>query len=355
MNSWQHAVLRGSRILLLVATVVTTVLISSRQQAVADDSTSTPTAIPTAVATSTPIATDTPVPVATRLPTVKQEKSTPIATSAPFVASTPEPSVTPTFTALPEATKVPTALPTVPPLLAPTASNSGSAVWPSPAQLEQDARLRWGARVPSTVRRWAFLIVPAAREYNLDPNLVAAVMTMESNGDPLALSPADARGLMQVLHGPWDPRTNVFLGVSMLAHLYAEFGDWTLALAAYNAGEGAVQEYGGVPPYRETRDYVIVVRYLWDLYSHHKLTASRRSLFRSTLKDLTHFKGQSKKVAPLARIAHLPVVPSDPCGLTACQAAVAPSPASDVLDPFWPDSTTPDPLQRVDPFPAGGQ
>src|SRR5205085_12059626 len=132
-----------------------------------------------------------------------------------------------------------------------------------------NALLRWGDRIPASVRRWAYIVVPTARRYHLDPNLIAAVMTMESDGDPLAWnSTSDARGLMQVLHGPWDPRANILEGTKMLAGFYEQFHDPILALAAYNAGPNAVLSYGGVPPYRETRDYVVVVSYLYDLYSN---------------------------------------------------------------------------------------
>jgi hypothetical protein len=225
---------------------------------------------------------------------------------------------------------------------------------PSPAQLELDARLRWGDTVPDSVRRWAFLIVPAARKYGLNPNLIAAVMTMESNGDPLAWNQSsDARGLMQVLHGPWDPKKNVFTGARMLAGFLAQFNDLTLALAAYDAGPNAVLAYGGVPPYRETQDYVIVVRYLYDLFSHHTLTARRRALYRATLRDLQHFADQRKKVPRLARIGRVPIdsgtEPDLSCRhfASACLKSPAPQPIFATHDPFWPLGSSPDPLQRV--------
>ncbi len=177
--------------------------------------------------------------------------------------------------------------------------------------------------------------------------MIAAVMTMESNGDPLAESPADARGLMQILHGPWDPKTNVDEGAKMLAALYSQFGDWTLTFAGYNAGVGAVESYGGVPPFRETRDYVIVVRYLWDLFGHHRLNTSRRTQYRSTLRDLARFADQRKKVSKLARIAHVaPVTDEGGCGATSCTGAQAQR-TQVQTDPFWPVGGIPDPLQHV--------
>ena len=224
---------------------------------------------------------------------------------------------------------------------------------PSPAELRLNARLRWGTHVPAEIRRWAFLIVPAAHKYGLDPNLLAAIMTMESDGDPLAWNGgSDARGLMQVLHGPWDPQANVDAGARMFSQFYAEFQDLKLALAAYNAGPNAVLAYDGVPPYRETRDYVIVVTYLYDLFTHRKLTRKRRAQYRTTLKDLQRFADQRKKVHTLALTAHLPLTPDLDCRLV--QACNQPNPivVFSSLDPFWPIGEAPDPLQRVDPNPG---
>ena len=223
---------------------------------------------------------------------------------------------------------------------------------PSPAQLRLSARLRWGHHIPAAVRRWAFLIVPAAHKYTLSPNLIAAVMTMESGGDPLALSPADARGLMQVLHGPWDPAQNVDVGAHMLAAFLSQFHSVRLALAAYNAGPGAVQSYNGVPPYRETRDYVIVVSYLFSLYNHHVLNAHSKAHYRSALRDLAHFSDQQKRVAKVARITHEQGVVPSVCDVhtNACTSRPEYHPAVTQNDPFWLMPGAPDPLQRVDPL-----
>ncbi len=91
-------------------------------------------------------------------------------------------------------------------------------------------------------------------------------MQQESAGDPLAVSPAGARGLMQLMPGTadslgvrdsFDPEQNLAGGVRYLRQLLDRFGgDERLALAAYNSGPGTVERYGDVPPYRETRDYV---------------------------------------------------------------------------------------------------
>jgi hypothetical protein len=106
-----------------------------------------------------------------------------------------------------------------------------------------------------------------AADYRLDPNLVLAVIEVESNFNPNARSPKNAQGLMQLIPATatrfgvrdvWDPEQNLRGGMAYLRWLLGEFkGDVRLALAGYNAGEGAVREHGGIPPFRETQDYVV--------------------------------------------------------------------------------------------------
>ena len=118
-------------------------------------------------------------------------------------------------------------------------------------------------------------ILAAAKEHKVDPAFIAAVIRAESNGVPTAVSRKGARGLMQLMPAtarrlgvtrPFDPKENIRGGTAYLAQLAERFGETRadLVLAAYNAGENAVEEYGGVPPYRETRDYVKRVLALWD-------------------------------------------------------------------------------------------
>jgi soluble lytic murein transglycosylase-like protein len=114
-------------------------------------------------------------------------------------------------------------------------------------------------------------IAAAAARHGVDPLLVHAVIRAESAYDPKALSPRGAAGLMQLMpetakrYGVvdrFDPAQNVEGGARYLRDLIGMFeGDLSLALAAYNAGEAAVLRYGGrIPPYAETRDYVVRVR-----------------------------------------------------------------------------------------------
>ncbi len=110
------------------------------------------------------------------------------------------------------------------------------------------------------------LVRESAAEAGVDPRLVAAVTKTESNFDPRATSSTGAAGLMQLMpetardlgvSDRYDPAQNMRGGSHYLRQLLDRFhGDVTLAIAAYNAGPGAVEKYGGVPPFAETQAYL---------------------------------------------------------------------------------------------------
>jgi len=111
---------------------------------------------------------------------------------------------------------------------------------------------------------FADLIDAASTANGVDPQLVRVMIAVESAYQPRAVSPKGAMGLMQLMPAtarqysvtdPFDPKANIEAGVQHLKSLLGRF-ELGVALAAYNAGEAAVQRFGGVPPYRETRDYV---------------------------------------------------------------------------------------------------
>ena len=118
------------------------------------------------------------------------------------------------------------------------------------------------------------IIEEAAARHHVDPNLVRAVIKVESNFNPAAVSRKGAMGLMQLMpatarkfnvSNPFDPRQNVDAGVQHLRRLLDNFGgNVGLTLAAYNAGEGAVNRNNGIPPYSETRNYLRQFRGLYN-------------------------------------------------------------------------------------------
>lgn len=137
------------------------------------------------------------------------------------------------------------------------------------AQALQVARRSLTATLPAGIGE---LIERIAQEEGVDQALVRAVVQVESGGNPNAVSPKGAMGLMQLMprtaeamgvQDPFDPEQNLRGGVRLLRGLLQEFGDVRLALAAYNAGGPAVRRYGGIPPYAETQKFVQRVMALW--------------------------------------------------------------------------------------------
>ena len=128
------------------------------------------------------------------------------------------------------------------------------------------------------------LISQAARQEGMDPALMKALVAIESSYNYQALSGAGARGLTQVMpatgislgvepNSLWHPQTNLAAGTHYLATQGRTFGDWRLALAAYNAGPEAVKRYQGVPPYPETQAYVYHVLWMYSLFKQHEKNA----------------------------------------------------------------------------------
>jgi soluble lytic murein transglycosylase-like protein len=153
--------------------------------------------------------------------------------------------------------------------LTPTFVSSPDA--PSSASSASGARRAAAGRGGSSTR-FDTLIKEASRREGIDPALVKAVVQAESAFDPGAVSTAGAKGLMQLTDATarslgvadsFDPIQNVAGGVKYLKQLLGRYGgDTTRALAAYNAGPGAVDSFGGIPPYAETQGYVQKVLHL---------------------------------------------------------------------------------------------
>jgi len=151
---------------------------------------------------------------------------------------------------------------TVPPPPAATAPDEKAAVTPVPVEAIPNT--------PADLAAWA------ARKYQLPDSFVRSVMKAESGFQPNAVSPKGAIGLMQLMPDtarvlgvdPQDPRQNAAGGAQYLRQLLARYesdpNQVLLALAAYNAGPAAVDRYHGVPPYRETREYILRVLKNWD-------------------------------------------------------------------------------------------
>ena len=141
--------------------------------------------------------------------------------------------------------------------------------YPEPQPAGEEAPVQPAGEVPAiaplTMGPYEEIITSMAETHGVDPMLVRALIRVESADQPTARSNKGAMGLMQLMpstarhykvRNPYDPKANLAAGVQHLKSLLARYATVDLALAAYNAGEAAVKKFNGIPPYRETRDYV---------------------------------------------------------------------------------------------------
>ncbi len=149
---------------------------------------------------------------------------------------------------------------------------------PPPTVPEQNEPANASAPTVRLMKRLApfdSTIERAGTAHDVPPWLIKAVIVAESAGDPTAVSRAGAKGLMQLMEGTardlgvenaFDPEQNIWGGTRYLRMMLDRFGSIPLALAAYNAGPGAVERYGGIPPYSETQNYVRRVQRYAELF-----------------------------------------------------------------------------------------
>jgi len=164
---------------------------------------------------------------------------------------------------------------------------------------EDDSDESFTANTPAKQKIFG-LVSKLAPEYGINPRLAMAIIRAESNFETSAVSPKNAQGLMQLIpetslrfnvKKPFDPEQNIRGGLAYLRWLLAYFeGDVVLVAAAYNAGEGAVNRYRGIPPFMETRDYVKRIVALFKKSEHpydQDVTAPSPEMPRIRIRQLT--------------------------------------------------------------------
>jgi hypothetical protein len=182
---------------------------------------------------------------------------------------------------------------------------------------EDSGTARGWLRIPPPARgsRWGSEISEISGRYGVDPQLVHAVIEAESAFNPWAVSRKGAQGLMQLMprtasalgvRDSFNPRDNIEGGVRHLRYLMDRYpGDVSLALAAYNAGEGAVNQYGGIPPYPETQEYVQKILQRGGTAAEIALPSSgpRQTIYRSEDADGTVIFSNIPPARPGRRLA----------------------------------------------------
>jgi hypothetical protein len=158
--------------------------------------------------------------------------------------------------------------------------------------VEQDRPQRPGTTNPNTLQVTPFHnhIMQAAAIYDVDPALIQAIIMVESSFNPQAVSKKGAQGLMQLMpatakslgiHDSFDPGPNIDAGVRYFRRLLDRFeGDVHLSLAAYNAGPRHVRVYNGIPPFRETREYIEKVLHYQNVF---RVTEEHRETYQTSL------------------------------------------------------------------------
>ena len=150
---------------------------------------------------------------------------------------------------------------------------------PRPMITPELAKAMKSGRIHTPDREWTRIIRKAARIHGLPEELIASVIHTESAFQAGAESPKGAQGAMQImpqtqqelgLTDPFDPEANVLAGCAYLRRQLDRFGSLELALAAYNAGPANVKKYGGIPPFPETRDYVLRVTSRFNYNKRHQ-------------------------------------------------------------------------------------
>jgi len=136
-------------------------------------------------------------------------------------------------------------------------------------------------RVQDRLNNYDGIIKAASEKYNVSEDLIKAVITVESAGKSNAVSSAGAKGLMQLMDGTakdlgvsnsYDAEENIMGGTKYLSQMLEKYdGNIQLALASYNAGSGNVDKYGGIPPFKETQNYVKKVEQYYNLYKKEEL------------------------------------------------------------------------------------
>lgn len=159
-------------------------------------------------------------------------------------------------------------------------ATSGYRPYSSPTKVSRSRMYRFTRASAARSKVYDPIIRDAARRHRVDSALIKAVIRAESDFVPYARSPKGASGLMQLMPATarmhnvgsiFEPRDNIEGGVKHLRRLLDQYrGNVRLALAAYNAGDGAVQRYGGVPPYRETIEYLDRVLSFRDHYNRER-------------------------------------------------------------------------------------